>query len=343
MVSEPALAALLRGTDPLAASLAGIGAAAGASLALWRGRRGMRWAGGRAAEDPTGEVLGLGARLPAGRGERSLAAGELARLPGPRARGSRGAWIARAPGGGVLWLEATRPLDLDARRARSFCEQLGVLEDFPSPLADREAAHLARLGARAAGVAHDCRHLVSLARFQLAREGGEGTPLNDTLDELCSLSGEFLSGGAGEALAKVPLGPLAEGALESARRISSRADEVRCSLELEEAPTLRTRPRLLARVLRNLSLNAIESCAVGAEVSVAFEREREGARIIVADGGRGMGATELDWLRAGASGSGGTGYGSVSLLECIDALGARLSIDSLPAVGTVCAVHLPPG
>ncbi|HJP01403.1 MAG TPA: sensor histidine kinase [Planctomycetota bacterium] len=343
-VAECALGALARGEDGLAASLGRAVAAAGASLALWRGQRGLRWCRGRVDGLRLGELVLLERSLPLGDLARRLNCGDLMRLPGPVARGSRQAWIARAPGGGLLWLEAPRAIDIDGPQMESISAQLATVERLGDLGAGAETARLSRLGARAAAVAHDCRHLASLATFQLERgiEGAQGSEeLARTLGELRSLCRDFLHGGTSEPWEEVSLGPLLKRELEGARRIARRGSEVTIYADLVDAPTLRTRPGLLRRVLRNLVLNGIQSCPPGTEVSLSIEREIDGVQIVVADSGRGMQRADLDLLRAGASGRGGTGFGTVSILECIDGLGARLWIESLPGVGTRCVVRLP--
>jgi signal transduction histidine kinase len=235
-------------------------------------------------------------------------------------------------------------MDLDGPQMESISAQLATVERLGDQGAGAETARLSRLGARAAAVAHDCRHLVSLATFQLERglEGGQGSEeVARTLGELRSLCSDFLRGGTSEPWEEVALGPLLERELEGARRIAGRGSEVTIYADLVDAPTLRTRPGLLRRVLRNLVLNGIQSCPPGTEVSLSVEREFDGVQIVVADGGRGMQRADLDLLRAGASGRGGTGFGTVSVLECIDGLRARLWIESLPGVGTRCVVRLP--
>ncbi|MDP6540268.1 MAG: HAMP domain-containing sensor histidine kinase [Planctomycetota bacterium] len=331
------------GDDPLSTALAGVGTVLGLRLGLWQGRRTGSWSPFGAGEEHSAGVPLLGALRPGGGWARALGPADLLRLPGPRARGSRHAWIARSGAGGLLWLESRRSQTIDVDRVQVLCSMFETLEGRESGERDPQTtqrAHLARLGARAAGVAHDCRHLISLATFQLARALEPAPQLQRTLGELREACSDFLGGGAQEGWEEVDLASLAGEALEVARRVAPRSEGVRLEVDLSDAPCLRTLPRLLARAMRNLLLNAIDSCERGETVSLSIEREPGGVQIVVADGGRGMEPGDEGWLRAGASGSGGFGYGTVSLFECMDGLGARLSIDSLPGVGTRCVVRL---
>ena len=63
--------------------------------------------------------------------------------------------------------------------------------------------------------------------------------------------------------------------------------------------------------------------------------------LTVEDQGRGMSAQRARRLfHGGASGAGGTGYGTVSLVECLTALNAACRVETAPGAGTRVTVRL---
>jgi signal transduction histidine kinase len=114
---------------------------------------------------------------------------------------------------------------------------------------------------------------------------------------------------------------------------------LRCTADLE--CELEVVP--LGRLLENLVSNALRASAPGSRVRVTARR-RPGSelRIEVRDRGVGMAPDELErCLRPGVSGSGGTGWGTASVIDCVEQLGARLELESEPGWGTRARVYLP--
>lgn len=252
----------------------------------------------------------------------------------------------RAPGES-LWLEHANPLTLRAAPA------LGLMAAMDHAWRlDREhergevEERLIRMSARAAGVAHDLRNQLSLARLcgrKLGATGGEedARELDAALGEAVDLCQTFLTGAQSSHRQARPLRDLLGDEAKAAARISGRAGEVRVVAKcLTELPPLED-DRPLARALRNLLLNAIAASPPGGRVSVhARPWHGEGLELSVEDEGRGMSRAELERLVGVGSSRGGTGFGTTSILACAEELGAQLRIESEPQVGTRVKLRL---
>ena len=137
---------------------------------------------------------------------------------------------------------------------------------------------------------------------------------------------------------------LAALATQTARVIEARADDARVRLRVtgESAEVVADAERLRA-VLLNLIGNAIEASSAGDTVTVHTEPTDGGARITVADTGRGMNARELASIGKPffSTKPEGTGLGVVIAIGTVRQHGGDLTFDSTPGQGTTATVTLP--
>lgn len=272
----------------------------------------------------------------------------------PRAVAAEIEWalVAQSPRTrGRLWFDSTGPLQVDSAWVGDLLAALEHLEE----LADRRATEtrnesLARLGERAAGVAHDLRNQLNLVQLEYRRarlddsvdSGGPHTEsgLGRGLEHAVELCRDFLADGRARRQVS-PLRPLLVDEIRAASTLSSRSGEVRLALRCPAALQAVYEPKLLSRILRNLLLNAISATPSGGSVKLEADAEESGTiRITVSDEGRGMNRKDLErLLRAGES-RGGTGFGTSSVLACVERLAADLEVESKPAAGTKFVLRL---
>jgi two-component system sensor histidine kinase HydH len=229
-------------------------------------------------------------------------------------------------------------------------------EQFMARVQERER----KLGRQTAALTHDLRNQLNLASMQLERLRAEvqvpirggGADGEDHAQGLADLSRSL--GSARDLCAGTVVG---QGALErrrvalrqslltqarGARDLAPRGERVRVLVRCPADLVVIGHPSHLDRLVKNLILNAIEASPAGGEVRLAARAEGPEIRLDVIDQGRGMDrAAQAEWMHPGRSGSGGTGYGSASLQECLDELGGRLEVSSAPGKGTRVSVYLP--
>ena len=291
------------------------------------------WLARRAPHVPATLPPGSGARwghewcmtalvTPAGR---LVAVGSLASVPNPDCLQLLACAGAAAT---VRWREA-----IDARRNRG----------------------LAALGARAGGRLHDLRNQLTLALFHADRS--EDPAAREALVGDLRRARELAADGlvtahdAAEEEAR-PMGRVALRALliEEARTLAAaaRANGARVRARCPEGLEGLAEPTVLGRLVRNLLLNAAESRSGGASVKLDAKRTAvDRVEIVVEDDGRGMDRVALaGYLDAGRT-EGGTGFGTASVAEALERLGASIAVTSAPDCGTRVALELcappPPG
>lgn len=204
------------------------------------------------------------------------------------------------------------------------------------------------LGERSAGLLHDLRNqltLVSLAAGLVDLDADAST--NQTAEawtQVQALLGEArgmcagaLVGDPGRVepvrLNNLLLSEVRAGT-QTAEQRSGRpgSARVRCPVSLE----IGTRPMALARLVRNLVLNALQASQPECPVDVSAEALSGGrVQLLVEDQGCGMDPDELRRMfEPGHSGSGGTGFGTASLRSCLEDLEAEMSVSSIRGEGT---------
>jgi signal transduction histidine kinase len=279
--------------------------------------------------------------------------GEEDRRRSPRLAAGEGRelYVRTGPGvvpSGVLRVVSDRSLTL----GRAAFVALAELVSSTAAAAEGDGSQSRRerdLGRRVAALTHDLRNQVTLALLHLERqreEPGTQASLDQLEDVLCaardlcqgSLTGEDARAPRRLLLRSILLEEArAAGAVSRAKRGVS--VQARCSLDLAVNGELVT----LARLVRNLIVNAVEASAEGGLVRVQGVALPDGrVAVVVEDGGRGMSAERVHSLLApGRCAGGGTGYGGVSLLECLGRLDAECEVHTAPGAGTRFEVRLP--
>lgn len=201
-----------------------------------------------------------------------------------------------------------------------------------------ERAEAARPAARASALpelAHDLRH--QLTRAELELEAGEPARARAALAQARAACEEALGLHRPRPLDLVAL--CSEEARAAARAQQGR--EVQSSLP--RACALECSESALRRLLANLLGNALRATPEGEAVRLVLEREADGgARLVVADRGPGFERGAIDRLLGSrSSGSGSTGLGSLSVLECARRLSATILVHSAPGAGSEFVVRIP--
>jgi signal transduction histidine kinase len=231
------------------------------------------------------------------------------------------------------------PAGLDTRRFEELARfALAVIELDQQAPAEEDSA------LETACTTHDLRHLLTVALLDIERAAADGGSsgalerVRATLSEARALC--ETSRGDREILF---LPPILDAAARDAETGSGRrgrvAVRVRCAADL----ALRVDRNLLERALRNLLSNAIEATPDGGEVELEAASQAGGEiTLSIRDEGRGIARDELrDLLRAGRSGSGGSGLGTASARDCVRGLGGKLLVRSRPRAGTEFVIRLP--
>jgi signal transduction histidine kinase len=255
---------------------------------------------------------------------------------------------------GVLWLEcATADGATDAAvlaLANAVAQLSEVLERLE---AARGRARLDALARDAGAWVHDMRHsfqIVGLKTELLAeipvelRAGPVLEELMSSVRDASALCERALQGGARVSTHdSFDVRTLLFREATAAATISEREQRVRVSIQSGDALIVRTDATAIARVVRNLVLNAIEASPDGETVDVAACPRSGGEfEIVVRDRGRGMSAHDLDrLLRCGQSGGSGTGIGTSSAADCVASLRGRVEYRSRSGIGTSVHVVLP--
>jgi two-component system phosphate regulon sensor histidine kinase PhoR len=107
--------------------------------------------------------------------------------------------------------------------------------------------------------------------------------------------------------------------------------------------------RALEQILSNLIDNAIKYASRGGKVTLSAVEKEGDVRMVVADSGPGIAARHLPRLferfyrvdRGRARDVGGTGLGLSIVKHLTEALGGRVTVESLPGVGSTFTVHFP--
>jgi hypothetical protein len=200
---------------------------------------------------------------------------------------------------------------------------------------------LTRLGLGAASVAHDLRNLLSTALLECGALGDEDDQtaqrLRESLRDARALAHDFLESEGAPARERVRLEPILAREARAAAAERAVTVDVACPEQLE----VLGRRDLVARVVRNLALNAVQASPRGARISLTARASELALELDVTDEGRGMDRAELlRLLEPGRSGRGGAGFGTSSVLACLARLGGTLLVESRPGGGTRCRVTL---
>ncbi len=131
---------------------------------------------------------------------------------------------------------------------------------------------------------------------------------------------------------------------------AARKRGVALSVVLPDRPLrIRHDPLRVGQVVSNLVGNALKFTPRGGTVTVTVAGERTGARIVVADTGIGIDATELPYIfdrfyrgsRSSEARGSGSGLGLAIVRSIVDMHGGRISVESRLGVGSTFVVTLP--
>nr|WP_244635662.1 hybrid sensor histidine kinase/response regulator [Chthonobacter albigriseus] len=213
-----------------------------------------------------------------------------------------------------------------------------------------------------AAAGHDLLQPLNAARLtvsalQEVQEGAEGVRLSDRVDRALQTIEELLktlldiskldAGVTKPDLKTVALGEMLDGLASDFTPIVAQK-----GLSFRTVPSrafVRTDPLLLRRILQNLISNAVRYTPKGGVVVGARRFGRDGVRIVVADSGIGIPATEheaiFEEFHRGAApagdGSAGLGLGLAIVKRMVQALGHKLEFRSIEGRGTVFSVTVP--
>jgi signal transduction histidine kinase len=343
---------------PASVRLAALVAWSRCARALWTGRehRLRAWHSGRvegAGADAEREAADW-SRLALGRGARRFVRRDLARLP-ECAAGDWSEVLVHRAGSALLVLQFDREIG-EADRALLDA----VVRRFAASEADRETRRpdpeherLLQIGRSAGALVHDLRHLLTLAELQLQRARIDADPaaarewlesLGATIAEARVCCSAGLAGAGREPRpAQGEHSQLLQDAARAATEIGGRGAAVSVLVECPQGISLGRDPVALARLVRNLVLNAIEASADGSQVHVdAVASGDRDASLRVRDRGRGISACDLERLYTRAhSGGRGSGLGTLSVLDAVVALRGTLEVESRPGAGTSVEIRFP--
>lgn len=280
----------------------------------------------------------------------------LARSARSRRRGLRALTLSAAAESRLLWIESDEPMmasDEDLRLAASSALQVFELSARLRGFSSDEV--LRRRGVAALAMVHDLRHQLSLGLLhaQRAREV-QGEEAEHSLEELDraltkarAISEDALSS-SNRAEGRVSDTLLRDLLQEEARAVGELGalegrGEGRIAIALRCSRSLRVRAAgsILSRLVRNLLLNAFKASSTGDRILVSAERKSGQVVVRIEDSGRGMDARKVKQLfTSDRTEAGGAGCGTLSILACVEELGAELEIESAVGRGTRVNLHL---
>jgi signal transduction histidine kinase len=132
-------------------------------------------------------------------------------------------------------------------------------------------------------------------------------------------------------------------AVEVVALLEARARSHDVRLEVVGRATIVGDARRLREALLNLIANALQACGADDRVRVEIQETTLGARLVIADSGRGMNAAELAQVGTAyyTTRAGGTGLGVVLSRAVIEQHGGSLDYASAKGQGTRVTVELP--
>jgi len=253
---------------------------------------------------------------------------------------------------GVLRCLGSAARELGDADARALVELVaGVARRDAERTRSKEAHGERALGRRAASLGHDMRNQMTLALMELERlrdtdrealeaQGFDG--LKSVLEEARELCVDTLSRGKRSTPQALGLRAILTREAQAAADVARRSTGVRVFVSCPAGLVIHGSASVLARLVRNLLSNAIEASFDGGEVRVKARAIDAGRiELAVTDRGRGMAQSQVEELFAsGTSASGGTGFGTTSLFECLRDLHGELAVDTELGGGTCFTVRL---
>lgn len=280
-------------------------------------------------------------RGPLGRGVRDLELRSIrACPPGCAIRASSADhWVARTTAGASLVLRFSRaPSRAFDPHELATCVRLLELTSRPRT-AVAEASE-----ARFAATLHDLRHLFTLMRWAAADEAapaGAKAILHDALADAERICERGLAGDTAARTERIDASVIARDAATVAERAARSNRGATVVVEADQPLDVATDATALARLLRNLVINAIECTRSGSIVRVRCTRAGEsGVQIEVEDEGPGtLVLPSPSSARAGRVGA--RGIGLTSVVVAAAELGARLTVAAQLGRGSKVTVYVP--
>lgn len=311
----------------------------GARRVDWIDQGGVGWTV-RAERDGTTELRELGG------GVRELEPSVLracpldAALALPPERCGEARWVARTTAGTSLVLH------FSSAPARAFAaEELSTSARWLD-LASRARRGLADASeVRLATTLHDLRHVFTLMRWAATDDAGRTSAEAILRDALTDAERVCERGLAGEAVAlgeRIDVAAVARKATSAAELAARSNRGTTVAVEAERDLNVVTDGTALARLLRNLVVNAIECSRSGSSVRVRCAHSPEnGVQIEIAD--EGPGTLTLPAATSALSGrAGARGIGLTSVVAAATEIGARLTVAGQIGRGSIVTVHVPP-
>lgn len=248
-----------------------------------------------------------------------------------------------------LWFESLRGIsDEDVHELTQLVASVDTLVRRDRRRMEEQA--LLKVGQRATHLAHDLRHLLTLARLTLERERDAAPELARELGHQLSVASDLCAGalsdarqGGQETAVEVELLRALHDAARTASAVAGR-DDVRVCVRCPEGTKVRAASSLLRRLLVNLTVNAVEATRPSGTVRLQVERVAESELVVrVTDEGRGMSLGERARLfgrargtsEAGQRAAATRGFGLESVQAGLDELGAEARVTSTGAGTTV--------
>jgi signal transduction histidine kinase len=298
----------------------------------------------------------------------ALPTGRLVRLAGP-ALSRRPRWCDgvtrevlvhvaanRRPPRPLLVFGLVRPLAVDPEELDAAMQAWFALEEARQRVRTRlETERLADLGRRAGALLHDLRHELTIATLEVDRlgEGDEAadepaadsgwSALRRSLARARDMGEDGLAAATPPARTRCAITELLREEAGNAARVAGRGAAVHIEVVGEVHWEHPVDAGSLARLVRNLLLNAIEASPEGDTVMVKAASDPDGSLTIsILDRGRGMSALDGEaWSRFGRGRGAGWGIGTASVDACARRLGASTRCESTLGAGTTIEIRIP--
>jgi signal transduction histidine kinase/ActR/RegA family two-component response regulator len=268
--------------------------------------------------------------------------------------------VAESRGGRLIHIQATNTIEADGRR-----RVIGTSQDMTERFRRVEAERANRAKNEfISRMSHELRtplnavlgfgQLMSMSDLDERQQGNvehilsAGRHLLDLINEILDIS-RIESGDMRMSLEPVPLDSVLVDAVDLVRPVASEHD-ISLDLDDEEDLWVRADVQRLRQVLLNLLSNAVKYNAASGHVWVRTRRESAGGRIRVEveDDGAGIAPEMIERLfspfeRLGAEQTSveGTGLGLALSRGMIEAMGGRISVNSVLGKGSTFTIELP--
>lgn len=261
------------------------------------------------------------------------------------APGTREVWArSRGQSGRSGWLRVVLREEryLASEEAGAIAE---ILEASLSPEAPARTKSGGRDPMHWRAVIHDVCNEITHARLALQVSAMKGeTPdddVSDTLHRAGQLCASALGGEKAPPVGRFDLGRVLRNEVAAAACSSRARNNAEPETQCPEGLWVSGDGARMARVVRNVVLNALEAGPRNGLVRVHAQAEGSRVTVTIEDQGRGMTRDEVESLfQPGVTGGQGTGWGTTSILEGVKSLNGTLAIETGPDAGTLVELTL---